>query len=55
MYYNILTMIDDEMHVVSTNVADDELEGELQYLVRKHEFKNSTRFDIVEVEDVKND
>lgn len=46
MFYSISATIDDEVYVVATNVPDDELEGELQHLSRKHEFKNVVRFDI---------
>lgn len=48
MFYTITATIDDEVHVVATNVPDDELEGELQHLTRRHEFKNVTRFEITE-------
>jgi len=44
--YSIKAIIDDEIYTVATNVPDDELEGELQHLARKHEFKNIVRFDI---------
>jgi hypothetical protein len=46
MFYSITATIDDEVYVVATDVPDDELEGELQHLSRKHEFKNVVRFDI---------
>lgn len=46
MFYSITATIDDEVYVVATDVSDDELEGELQHLSRKHEFKNVIRFNI---------
>jgi hypothetical protein len=48
MFYTITATIDDEVYVVATNVPDDELEGELQHLTRRHEFKNVARFEITE-------
>lgn len=48
MFYTITATIDDEVYVVATNVPDDELEGELQHLTRRHELKNVTRFEITE-------
>jgi|GEM_PF-6226611 len=48
MTYTILVSLDDEVYTAAQNVPDEELEGELQHLSRKHEYKNVTRFEIVE-------
>jgi len=48
MTYTILVSLDDEIYTAAQNVPDEELEGELQHLSRKHEYKNVTRFEIVE-------
>jgi hypothetical protein len=48
MFYTISATIDDEVYVVATNVPDDELEGELQHLTRRHAFKNVVRFEITQ-------
>ena len=50
MQYTILVTIDDEVYTASKNVLDEELEGELQHLTRKHEYKNVCRFEIIEEE-----
>ena len=48
MTYTILVSLDDEVYTAAQNVPDEELEGELQHLSRKHEYKNVTRFEIIE-------
>jgi hypothetical protein len=49
MTYIITAEIDGLAYEVATDVPDEELEGELQHLTRRHEFKDVTRFNIKEV------
>jgi hypothetical protein len=53
--YVITAEIDGEIYEVAKHVPDEELEGELQHLTRRHEFKNVTRFYIKEMEEVGHD
>lgn len=46
--YTIYAVMDGELYTVANAVLDEELEGELQHLTRKHEFKNVTCFYIQE-------
>lgn len=46
--YLIYAEIDGEEYLLETDVPDEELEGYLQNLTRKNEFKNVTRFEIRE-------
>lgn len=48
MTYTITAVIDGETYEVARDVTDEELEGELQHLARRHEYKNVARFDIWE-------
>lgn len=48
MTYTITAVIDGETYEVARDVPDEELEGELQHLTRRHELKNVTRFEIQE-------
>jgi len=49
MTYTITAEIDGLTYEVARDVPDEELEGELQHLSRRHEYKNVTRFDIKEL------
>jgi len=51
MFYTITATIDDEELVLVRDVPDEELEGELNHLTRRHELKNVTRFEICLQED----
>lgn len=51
MTYTILVTLDDEVYTAAKNVPDEELEGELQHLTRKHEYKNVCRFEIINEND----
>lgn len=48
MTYIITAVIEGESYEVARDVPDEELEGELQHLTRRHELKNVTRFEIRE-------
>lgn len=48
--YCITAIIDDEEYTLARQVPDEELEGELQHLCRRQEFKNINRFEIKEEE-----
>lgn len=50
MTYTITAVIDGEVYEVADKVPDEELEGQLQHLIRRHEYKNVTRFEIQEDE-----
>jgi hypothetical protein len=51
MTYRITVVIDGETYEVARDVPAEELEGELQHLTRRHEYKNVTRFELQETEE----
>jgi hypothetical protein len=46
--YVITAMIDGWEFALARDVPEEEVEGELQHLTRRHEYKNVVRFEIVE-------
>ena len=46
--YVITAMIDEELHTLAKDVPEEEVEGELQHLTRRHEYKNVGRYEIRE-------
>jgi hypothetical protein len=46
--YTITAMIDGWEFALAQDVPEEEVEGELQHLTRRHEYKNVVRFEIVE-------
>jgi hypothetical protein len=46
--YIITAMIDGWEFALARDVPEEEVEGELQHLTRRHEYKNVVRFEIVE-------
>lgn len=46
--YTICAVMDGELYTVAQGVPDEELEGELQHLTRRQEFKNVSCFYIQE-------
>jgi hypothetical protein len=49
--YSIYARIEDEEYLLESDIPEEELEGSLQNLTRKQEFKNVTRFEIREETD----
>jgi len=47
MTYTILVSLDGEIFTAASSVSEEHLEGELQHLTRKHEYKNVSRFEIL--------
>jgi len=46
--YIITAMIDGWEFALARDVPEEEVEGELQHLTRRHEYKNVVRFEILE-------
>jgi hypothetical protein len=46
--YVITAMIDGWEFALARDVPEEEVEGELQHLTRRHEYKNVVRFEILE-------
>lgn len=44
--YTITAMIDGEEYTLAKDVPEEELEGTLQHLTRRHELKNVGRYEI---------
>lgn len=46
--YTITAMIDEWEFALAKDVPEEEVEGELQHLTRRHELKNVGRFEVLE-------
>jgi len=46
--YAITALLDGELHTLAEDVPEEEVEGTLQHLTRKHELKNVGRYEIRE-------
>ena len=44
--YAITALLDGELHTLAEDVPEEEVEGTLQHLTRKHELKNVGRYEV---------